>query len=140
MCVDDHADGLEALAMMLSLEGAEVLPFSRGSDALAWLEQHGVADWPQLLASDISLGEADDGYALMRRIRQVEAQRGVPLERRMPAVALTGHARSESRLMALMAGFQLHLAKPVDPVVLTAALATLAGRGRAAGLEPSAKA
>ena len=135
MCVDDHGDGLQALEMMLSLEGAEVLPFPSGSEALAWLERHEAAAWPQLLASDISLGEADDGYALMRRIRQIEAQRGVPLERRMPAIALTGHARPESRLQALMAGFQLHLVKPVEPAVLTAALATLAGRGQAAGLE-----
>jgi ATP-binding cassette subfamily B protein len=131
MCVDDDADGLQALSLVLHEEGAEVLPFARGRDALAWLDQHAIGQWPQLLACDIALAENEDGYDVMRRIRQAEAQRGVPLDRRLPAVALTGLARPENRLMALMAGFQLHLAKPVDPPELIAALATLAGRGRA---------
>jgi CheY-like chemotaxis protein len=46
----------------------------------------------------------------------------------VPAVALTAYARSEDRLMALRAGFQMHLAKPIDPDELVAAVRTLAGR------------
>lgn len=76
---------------------------------------------------DISLGDQEDGHQVVRRVRQLEAQRGVPLDCRMPAIALTGHAQPDDRLTALMAGFQLHLAKPVDGSVLTRALAALAG-------------
>jgi ATP-binding cassette subfamily B protein len=129
MCVDDDTDGLQTLALVLHAEGAAVLPFARGREALEWLEQHPCELWPQLLACDISLAGEEDGHAVMRRIRQLEAERGVPLDRRLPAIALTGLARPENRLMALMAGFQLHLAKPVDPAELIGALATLAGRG-----------
>jgi ATP-binding cassette subfamily B protein len=128
MCIDDHADALESLELMLHTEGATVVPFQQGGAALAWLEQHPVERWPHLLVCDISLGEEEDGHAIMRHIRQLEAQRGVPLDRRMPAIALTGHARPEDRLRALMAGFQMHLVKPVDAPVLTETLATLAGR------------
>lgn len=67
------------------------------------------------------------GVAAVRRVRQLEAQRGVPLDCRMPAITLTGHAQPDDRLTALMAGFQLHLAKPVDGAVLTPVLAGLAG-------------
>ncbi|MCL4183541.1 MAG: ATP-binding cassette domain-containing protein [Burkholderiaceae bacterium] len=128
MCIDDHADALESLVMMLGTEGARVLPFQRGSEAIGWLEHQPPERWPQLLVCDISLGEDENGYQVMRRIRQLEAQRGVALERRMPAVALTGLAQPEDRLLALMAGFQLHLAKPVEAPVLASSLAALAGR------------
>ncbi len=129
LCIDDDADALEALELILRSEGAAVVPFPRGSAALGWLEALPNERWPHLLACDLSLGnEADDGHAVMRRIRQIEAQREVPLERRLPAVALTGHARPEDRLRALMSGFQLHLVKPVDANVLANSLATLAGR------------
>jgi ATP-binding cassette subfamily B protein len=65
---------------------------------------------------------------VMQRIRQMEGERRVPLDRRLPSIALTGHARQQDRLTALMAGFQLHLAKPVDPTLLARSLAALAGR------------
>jgi ATP-binding cassette, subfamily B, bacterial len=136
MCIDDDTDGLQTLALVLHAEGATVLPFAHGREALDWMEHHPSDQWPQLLACDISLAGEEDGHAVMRRIRQLEAERGVPLERRLPAVALTGLARPENRLMALMAGFQLHLAKPVDPAELIGALATLAGRGESGRLLP----
>jgi ATP-binding cassette subfamily B protein len=129
MCIDDHEDALLSLQTLLELDGASVLPFQSGETALAWLAAQGPAEWPDLLACDISLGASQDGYAVMRRIRQMEAERGVPLERRLPSIALTGHAREQDRLMALMAGFQLHVAKPVDPAQLARSLAALAGRG-----------
>jgi len=127
MCIDDNADALDALALMLRADGAAVLPFQRGSAALAWLGQQPTERWPRLLVCDISLGDQEDGYQVVRQIRQFEAQRGVPLDRRLPAIALTGHAQPADRLTALMAGFQLHLAKPVDGPVLTQALAALSG-------------
>jgi ATP-binding cassette subfamily B protein len=51
----------------------------------------------------------------------------VPLDYRVPAIALTGHASAEDRMRALLAGFQLHLAKPVDPNALVASIARLLG-------------
>jgi CheY-like chemotaxis protein len=75
---------------------------------------------PDALVSDIGL-EDEDGYGLIRRIRQHEAKHGGFL----PAVALTGYARAEDRARILAAGFQAHVSKPVDPVELTAAIATI---------------
>jgi ATP-binding cassette subfamily B protein len=129
MCIDDHADALDSLALVLQGEGAQVLGFQRGTVALQWLEQHALEQWPRLLVCDVTLAEGEDGHQVMRRVRQLEAQRGVALDKRLPAIALTGHARPEDRLLALMAGFQLHLAKPAEPPVLVRALAALAGRG-----------
>ena len=75
---------------------------------------------------DIALGD-EDGHQVVRRIRRIEAERGVPLDRRVPAIALTGGAQPGDRVRALMAGFQVHLAKPVDASELVSALFTLAG-------------
>jgi CheY-like chemotaxis protein len=66
--------------------------------------------------------EGGDGYALIRRIREIE--QGSPA--RTPAIALSARTRSADRLRALAAGFQLHLPKPVDPVELVVAIANLA--------------
>jgi len=69
------------------------------------------------------------GFDLIDRIRGSER----PELRELPAVALTAYARSEDRTKALRSGFQLHLAKPVDPRELMAAMAALAKRSRAPG-------
>jgi CheY-like chemotaxis protein len=83
------------------------------------------SDRPDVLVSDIGLPD-EDGYDLIRRVRAVYSGRD------LPAAALTAFARTEDRKRALLAGFQTHIAKPVDPVELTAAVASLAGRtGRA---------
>jgi ATP-binding cassette subfamily B protein len=128
MTIDDHADAREALRLVLELEGARVLAFATGRDALGYLEGRPGGSWPQLMLCDISLGD-ENGYAGVRRLRHLEAERGVPLDQRLPAVALTGHAQPDDRIRALMAGFQVHLAKPVDADELVATLAALAGRG-----------
>ncbi|MFO1268307.1 MAG: response regulator [Rubrivivax sp.] len=132
MCVDDLADAVQALSAMLGLEGAQVLPFRSGTAALEWFEREPNTRWPNLLVCDISLGEEMDGHQVLRRLRQLEAACRVPLTRRIPAIALTGHAGAEDRLRALMAGFQPHLVKPVQPDELIDSLATLAGRRTAA--------
>lgn len=129
MCVDDDPDALAALGEVLREEGATVIAFGRGSQAIAWLQGHELAQWPRLLACDIALADGEDGHTVIRQVRQIEALRGVPLSQRLPALALTGLAAPEQRLLALMAGFQMHLAKPVDPPHLVATLAHLAGRG-----------
>ena len=127
MTIDDHADAREALRLVLELEGARVLDFATGRDALAWLEARPAGGWPQLLICDISLGD-ENGHAIVRRLRHLEAERGVALDQRLPAVALTGHAQADDRIRALMAGFQVHLAKPVDADELVATLVALSGR------------
>ncbi len=66
----------------------------------------------------------EDGYALIRKLRALSQEQGG----RIPAVALTAYARAEDRTQALLAGFQLHVPKPVDPTELAAVVANLAGR------------
>jgi len=125
--VDDQADAREAIERLLEAEGALVMSFGSGSAALEWLQRQPATQWPDLMLCDIALG-AEDGHAVMRRVRELEAARGVASARRMPAVALTGLARADERLRALQAGFQVQLAKPVDAQELVSTLAMLAGR------------
>ena len=80
---------------------------------------------PDVLVTDIGLPE-EDGYTLVSQIRQHEAEHGGFL----PAIALTGFTRAEDRARILIAGFQAHVSKPLDPAELTAAIAAVA-RGRA---------
>ncbi|HYG63141.1 MAG TPA: response regulator, partial [Thermoanaerobaculia bacterium] len=70
----------------------------------------------------------EDGYSLMRKVRARDATQGG----RLPALALTAYARAEDRIQAFAAGFQMHLAKPVDPDELVAVVTSLAGRTGAA--------
>ncbi|BAZ11408.1 multi-sensor hybrid histidine kinase [Calothrix sp. NIES-4071] len=75
---------------------------------------------PDVLVSDIGMPD-EDGYALMRKIRELEPDMGG----RIPAVALTGYARVDDYKEALLAGFQLHVAKPVRATELIAVVASL---------------
>ena len=77
---------------------------------------------PTIMISDIGLPEVD-GYELLRRIRDEERQTG----RKTPAVALTAFARIEDRVKALAAGYQMHVAKPVEPGELLTIVASLSG-------------
>jgi CheY-like chemotaxis protein len=72
-----------------------------------------------------------DGFDLIRRVRQASD----PLVRDIPAAALTAYARAADRMKALQAGFQMHLAKPVDPAELIIAVAALASSEYGAGNE-----
>ena len=76
---------------------------------------------PDVLVSDIGMPD-QDGYDLIRRVRETVTAKQVP------AIALTAFARPEDRRRALLAGFQSHVAKPVDPAELAAVVASLAGR------------
>ncbi len=93
------------------------------------------ASMPHVLVSDIGM-KGDDGYELIRRVRIRPPQEGGGL----PALALTAFARSEDRLHALEAGFQMHAAKPIEPTELIAAVASLAaslaGGGRFTPVTP----
>jgi CheY-like chemotaxis protein len=76
--------------------------------------------------SDIDLSD-EDGYALIRQIRQHEAEHGGFL----PAIALTGYARADDRARAVAAGFQAHAPKPVEPAALSAAIAAITAASEA---------
>lgn len=116
LVVDDSADGRTLTSLVLTQAGARVTAVASVREALQALE----VERPDALVSDIGLPD-DDGYALIRQIRQYEAEHGGFL----PAVALTGYARAEDRARILAAGFQAHVPKPVEPVELTAAIATI---------------
>ena len=128
--VDDLADTREILQLALGNEGARVVAFARGADALEWLSKLATGSWPDLLVCDIVLAD-EDGHEVVRRLRQMEARLAIGLDHRLPAIALTGMAKSEDRLRALMAGFQVHLAKPVRIGELVAAIHRLVPRSAA---------
>ena len=129
MVADDQQDARDLVAEVLADRGAAVRTCASGTEVLAALSHSG-ADWPDLLVCDISLGDME-GYEVIGRIRSLEAERGVPLGARMPALALSGHTGAEYRLRALLAGFQIHVSKPVDPRELLATVSALLGRQRA---------
>ena len=117
----------EALGAVLESRGASVQTVRSGHAALEQLARLPTEAWPQVLICDIALGE-ESGYDVLRQLRALEGARDVALERRLPAVALTGYAGADDRMQALLAGFQIHLAKPVDPDELAATVGTLARR------------
>ncbi len=127
MVVEDNPDALETLQLLLEGEGARVMPFGGGPQALAWLRSHPASLWPRLLVCDLLLGELD-GFELIGRLRQIEDARATSAPHRVCALALSGLAQPGDRDRALAAGFQLHLGKPVDAGELVAALGRLAGR------------
>jgi CheY-like chemotaxis protein len=98
------------LVTVLTQQGAKVSDAGNASEALARIAQ----SVPDVLLSDIGL-PGEDGYELIRAIRA----RGITL----PAIALTAYSRREDQRLALQAGFQAHVAKPVEPAVLVAAVA-----------------
>ena len=80
---------------------------------------------PDVIVSDIGM-PGEDGYSLIRRVRALSPEEGGDT----PALALTAYARAEDRVRAVMAGFQQHVAKPVEPAELIALVASLAGRAK----------
>lgn len=104
LVVDDDADTREVLKTVLESAGAEVvLSASAGETRSAFVQAH-----PDLLIADIGM-PGEDGYALITSIREMETGTS-----HVPAIALTAHTRPEDVEQALAAGFQLHLAKPID--------------------------
>jgi CheY-like chemotaxis protein len=120
LVVDDEADARDLIARILRQSGAEVTVAASAREAMAVL----AAQQPDVLLSDIGM-PGEDGYALIRQVRALPDAHGG----RTPAVALTAFARNEDRKRALAEGFQMHVAKPVEPAELTAAVAELVGGG-----------
>ena len=119
LVVDDDVDAREMLAIALKQYGADVQLTASAEEAVA----AATVQCPDVLVSDIEMPEAT-GYDLIRRLRQSEN----PALRRLPAVALTAYARTEDRVRALIAGFQTHVPKPVEPAELVTVIASLAQR------------
>jgi PAS domain S-box-containing protein len=116
LVVDDEEDNREVLKMMLEAHGAHVLTATSAAEALQAVREHR----PELLVSDIGM-PGEDGYQLITRVRALPAEEGGGV----PAVALTAYARVEDRARALMAGFNMHVPKPVEPAELLALLTNL---------------
>jgi ATP-binding cassette subfamily B protein len=112
MVVDDQEEARDALEAVLSENGARVQLASSGGEALEWLLRTDMSQWPHVLLCDIVLAD-DDGYEVLRRLRALEAERGIPLPSRLPAIALTGYTDAEDRKRAQRAGFHALLGKPV---------------------------
>jgi CheY-like chemotaxis protein len=81
------------------------------------------AERPDVLVSDVGM-PGEDGYSLMRRVRALGRDHGG----NTPSLALTAYARPEDRMMAVRAGFHMHVVKPVEPVELITMVASLAER------------
>jgi CheY-like chemotaxis protein len=119
LIVDDEADTRELLRVGLSQCGAEVITVGSAQEALEAIKR----ERPALLVSDIGMPD-EDGYELMRKVRALPAQQGG----KTPAIALTAYARTEDRLRALRAGYQMHVTKPVELAELAAVMASLVRR------------
>ena len=120
LVVDDEEDAREAMVVLLSQAGALVQSVGSAADAMEILRD----DSLDVLLSDIAM-PGEDGYALIRQVRALAADRGG----RIPAAALTAYATLEDRRKALLAGYNEHIPKPVDPTRLIAAVASLVAAG-----------
>jgi PAS domain S-box-containing protein len=114
LVVDDEADARALVAKILEERGAEVVCADSGPQALATLAERRF----DILVSDIGMPDMD-GYQLIRRVHAMS--QGAKL----PAIALTAFARAEDRQRALLAGYQMHLSKPLQPEELIAGVASL---------------
>lgn len=122
LVVDDERDTREILAVMLGRFGAEVRTGGSVAEGLRMLKS-----WrPDLLVSDIGM-PGEDGYAFIGKLRALAEEEGG----QTPAIALTAFASSQDRQKALERGFQVHLAKPVEPVELARMVARTLGRSEA---------
>lgn len=124
MLVDDQEEARALLAAVLTEAGARLEVLTNGTAVVDALRRPR-EQWPDVLVCDMSLGDID-GDEVIARVRAREAAAQVPLGKRLPAIALSGHDAPEYRLRALLAGFQIHLGKPVDPRELVATVATMA--------------
>jgi PAS domain S-box-containing protein len=119
LVVEDEPDTREMVGLVLAEHHAEVQAVGSAADALAELARFR----PMVLVCDIGLPE-EDGYALIQKVRRLPQEQGGAV----PALALTAFARAEDRTRAILEGYQMHLAKPVEPLELMAYVASLAGR------------
>jgi signal transduction histidine kinase/ActR/RegA family two-component response regulator len=117
LLTEDDADGRQALVLILEIAGATVQGVASVREALRVLDDLR----PDVIVSDVGM-PVEDGYALIRQVRARHADRGG----NTPAIALTGYVTPEDGARLLVAGFQTHLRKPIEPSGIVAAIASLA--------------
>jgi signal transduction histidine kinase len=122
LVVDDELDARELIATVLEQCGSSVERAGSAQEALAKLD----ASHPDIVLSDIGMPD-EDGYALIRKIRERRPDQGGTI----PAASLTAYAGAEDRRRALLAGFNMHVPKPVEPAELVAVVASLGRIARA---------
>jgi signal transduction histidine kinase len=122
LLVDDDADFLESLDVVLESRGANVSRAESAQAALAALD----AKLPDVIVSDLGMPE-EDGYGLIRAVRARPPERGGTI----PAIALTAYVADHDRERSLTMGFQVHLGKPMDPELLMQAIADVVAARRA---------
>lgn len=109
--VDDDDDGREVLGLILRRANVDLQSFDRASAAYDYLAHADANQQPDAIISDIAMPD-EDGYAFIRRVRVLEGDEHRP---HIVALALTSFAQVEDRVRALKAGFDEHVAKPIDP-------------------------
>jgi PAS domain S-box-containing protein len=119
--VDDEANARELITSVLESHGARVTAFASAGEAIDLLTSE---RRPDVLVCDLAM-PGEDGFSLIHKLREWEKSHdGV-----LPAIALSAFGRVEDRTRALYAGFQMHIAKPVEPVELVVAVRSLIERG-----------
>ncbi|MDT5122327.1 MAG: hypothetical protein QOC96_1809 [Acidobacteriota bacterium] len=118
LLVDDEPDARVMLTTIIEQCGTDVMAVASAAEALAALDSF----QPDVLISDLGMPD-EDGYSLIRKVRALNPEHGG----KIPAIALTAYALEEDRMRALLAGYQIHIAKPVNPAELIAVLGGLAG-------------
>jgi CheY-like chemotaxis protein len=119
LIVDDEHEQGEILAMVLEAEGATIEIAASASAAMSAFRRF----HPDAVVSDIGLPDKD-GFELMRELRALGSEEGGWI----PAISVSGRVGEELARQAMLAGFQLHIPKPIDPPALVARLARLVGR------------
>lgn len=118
LVVDDEADSLMFCGRLLEDRGAKVLLAVDVQQALEALRTERI----DILVSDIGMAH-EDGYSLIAQMRALSDERSA----RIPAIAVTAYARAEDRQRMLLAGYQMHIGKPIEPQELIAGIASLVG-------------
>jgi len=119
LVVEDDLDALELITIDLAEHGAKVRGVASAAEALSLLENEQF----DLLISDIGMADTD-GYNLIRQVRLQEGEKSEPI----PAIALTAYARTQDRIRAIAAGYNTHVAKPVEIRELVTVVKCLTGR------------
>ncbi|MBI5631269.1 MAG: response regulator [Elusimicrobia bacterium] len=119
LLVEDETDQREMLAFILSKYGARVTAVSCPSEAMESISRKA----PDVIVSDLAM-PGEDGYDFIRKVRKLPPAQGGHI----PAAALTAYARPEDRTKAILAGYQIHIPKPIHPEELAALVANLVGR------------
>jgi PAS domain S-box-containing protein len=123
LVVDDQEEARMILTQALGEYGAQVTAVPSGAEALALLSDPPGGRRPDALILDIAM-PGEDGYAVLKKVRALEAEQGAEADQ-IPAIALMAYGRGEDRLRALQAGFNMHVAKPVEPAELAVVVASL---------------